>query len=59
MTATIINLDDYRQEKEPETPMEAGLKALRDNAKDTLKGVSPVDEYFKKHPFDTNIMKKD
>ena len=57
MTASIINLDDYRQEKEPETPMEAGLKALKDNAKDTLKGVSPVDEYFKKHPFNINTMK--
>ena len=33
MTAIIINLDDYRQEKEPETPMEAGLKALKDTRK--------------------------
>lgn len=53
MTAIIINLDDYRKEKEPETPMEAALKAVREyGEKCTLKGVEEIDAYFKKYPFD-------
>ena len=52
MTAIIINLDDYRKKGKPETPMEAALRAVKENGeKCPLKGIEKVDEHFKKYPF--------
>ena len=59
MTSTIINLDDFRKERETETSIEVRLKALKDGVKDILKSIESMEEYFKKHPFDINVTKKD
>ena len=60
MTAIIINLDDYRKEKEHSRAFKEALKAVEENGKSPLKGIESVDEHFKKHPFDADkIFKKE
>ncbi|MBR6412669.1 MAG: hypothetical protein IKS41_05885 [Alphaproteobacteria bacterium] len=54
MTAIIINLDDYRKEKEHSRAFKEALKAVEENGKSPLKGIEAVDEHFKKHPFDAD-----
>lgn len=54
MTAIIINLDDYRQEKEHSQAFQEALNAVAEYGKSPLKGIEAVDEHFKKYPFDAD-----
>ena len=58
MTATIINLDDYRQEKEHSQAFQEALNAVAEYGKSPLKGIESVDEHFKKYPFDIKNISK-
>ena len=54
MTAIIINLDDYRQEKEHSQAFQEALNAVAEYGKSPLKEIETVDEHFKKYPFDAD-----
>ena len=54
MTAIIINLDNYRQQKEYSQAFQEALNAVAKYGKSPLKGIEAVDEHFKKYPFDAD-----
>ena len=60
MTDNIINLNNYRKEKEHSQAFKDALKAVEENGKSPLKGIEAVDEHFKKHPFNADkVFKKE